>query len=353
MVLVKNILITRRFMIMSTPNFWKTDLEYIEKIYNDAKNCTEKRVLCQSAGNRPVYMLAYGEKKRPGTANYSSALGARDKSYYCPKGQTPCVILIGAVHGQETEGVAAITNLISLLENGVDLAGKRNDALLEATKGIRLVLVPVANVDGRARVELDCMIGHTIEELRYWGQGTWKDGSLCGWPQCKSIHPIKDVAGFLGGYYNDDGINLMHDNFFHPKARETQAILDLCEDECADFVLHLHGGGNHKGGLIPTHYVTTECSAAMVELYQRCQAVGDLEGLVFAKSAIPAVPSGANPSSFNLVSATHHVCGAVAACYESNEGIIDEPGGQPIAIEKILRMHEILFEECFKMMADK
>ncbi len=339
---------------MTTPEYWKTDLEYIEKAYNEAKNCSEKRVLCESAGGRPMYMLAYGKKKKLGTANYSSALGARDKSYYCPKGQTPCVILIGAEHGQETEGVAAITNLISLLETGVDLAGKRNDALLEAARAVRPVIVPVANVDGRARVEPDCMIGRTFDELRYWGQGTWADGSLCGWPKCKSVHPIKDAAGFLGGYYNDDGINLMHDTFYNPKARETQAILSLCENEAADFVLHLHGGGNIKGGMLATDYVTKDCSLAIETLYKRCQAVGDLEGLEYLPSTIPATPSGENPLPFNLVSATHHVCGAVAACYESNEGILDEPG-MPTRLthEQILRMHEILFEECFKMAQGK
>ena len=354
MVLVKNILITRRFMIMSTPSFWKTDLEYIEKIYNDAKNCTEKRVLCQSAGNRPVYMLAYGEKKKLGRANYSSALGARNKSHYCPKGQTPCVILIGAEHGSETEGVAAITNLISLLETGYDLAGKRNDSLLEAAKKVRLVLLPVANPDGRARVEPDCMIGKTFKELRYWAQGTWADGTICSWPECKSVHPIKEAAGFLGGYYNDDGVNLMHDTFYHPMARETQALLDLCANEAADFVIHLHGGGNIKGGFLATDYATKECSLAIDELYQRCQAVGDREGLEYFHAAIPGVPSGENPLPCNLVSVTHHACGAVSACYESNEGILDEPG-MPTRLthEQILRMHEIMFEECFKMAGER
>ena len=339
---------------MSTPSFWKTDLKYIENAYFEAKNCSEKRVLCQSAGNRPVYMLAYGEKKKLGRANYSSALGARDKSHYCPKGQTPCVILIGAEHGSETEGVAAITNLISLLETGVDLSGKRNDSLLEAAKKVRLVLVPVANVDGRARVEPDCMIGKTFSELRYWAQGTWADGTICSWPECKSVHPIKEAAGFLGGYYNDDGINLMHDKFFHPMARETQALLDLCEGEAADFVIHLHGGGNIKGGFLATDYATKECSLAIEELYQRCQAVGDLEGLEYFHAAIPDIPSGENPLPCNLVSSTHHACGAVSACYESNEGILDEPG-MPTRLthEQILRMHEIMFEQCFKMAVEK
>ena len=338
---------------MKTPDFWKTDLDYIEKIFKESKNCTEKRALCRSAGGRPIYMMAYGEKKRRGSANYSSALGAQDKNCFCPKDQKQCVILIGAVHGAETEGVAALTNLISLLETGVDLSGNRNDALLTAASGIRLVIIPVANVDGRARVKLDSMIGHTFEELRYWCQGTWADGSLCGWPACKRVHPIKNV-GFLGGYYNDDGVNLMHDNFFNPMAEETRAILDLCESEAADFVIHLHGGGNIKGGMLPTHYVTAECSRAIEELYQRCQAVGEREGLEYINLGIPAVPSGENPPSFNLVSATHHVCGAVAACYESNEGILDEPGlNVRLSHEQILKMHAILFEECFKMAQGK
>jgi hypothetical protein len=40
-------------------------------------------------------------------------------------------------------------------------------------------------------------------ELRFWGQGTWKDGTLCGWPDCKSIHPIANHSNHLGGYYNE------------------------------------------------------------------------------------------------------------------------------------------------------
>ena len=338
---------------MQTPSFWKTDLEYIEKVYREANKCTEKRILCQSAGKRPLYMLAYGEKKMLGSANYSSALGGRDRRCFSPEGQNPCVILIGAVHGQETEGVAALSNLISLIETGNDLSGKTNDRLLDLIKGIRLVIVPVANPDGRARVEPDCMVGRTLEELRYWGQGTWRDGSLCGWPECKRIHPIKSAAGFLGGYYNDDGINLMHDNFFYPMAEESRAILSLCESEAADFVIHLHGGGNIKGGMLPTEYVTAECSLAIDDLYKRCQAIGDHEGLEFFHGSIPGVPSGENPPSFNLVSATHHVCGAVAACYESNECIIDDLTGPHLSHTQILRMHEILFEECFAMAQGK
>ena len=128
---------------MNTPSFWKTDLAAIEAAWQNAEKAAEKRILCRSAGGRPVYMLAYGEKKRTGTANYSSALGALDKGCYAPRGQKPCVILIGAEHGQETEGTAALMDLVSLLETGCDLRGQRDDALLAAVrfvKGVGAVL---------------------------------------------------------------------------------------------------------------------------------------------------------------------------------------------------------------------
>ena len=78
-----------------------------------------------------------------------------------------------------------------------------------------------ANPDGRSRVTPEAMVGRTGKDLRYWGQGTWAGGSLCGWSECKQVHPIQNV-GFLGGYFTDDHINIMHDNFFHLMARESQ-----------------------------------------------------------------------------------------------------------------------------------
>ncbi len=90
----------------------------------------------------------------------------------------------------------AIHNLISLLETGVDLAGQPNQSLVDAAKKVRLVIVPVANPDGRARVVPDAMVGLKEEEYTRWAFGTWKDGRLCRWPGIKKIHPIKDSVDF-------------------------------------------------------------------------------------------------------------------------------------------------------------
>lgn len=333
--------------MLDAPDFWKTDLETIG---DWARRATRAQVksLCKSAGGRDIWAFSYGEKQKlERRANYSSACGAHDVSCYAPvEGKKPVVVLLGAVHGGETEGTAALVNLISLLETGKDLAGDEYPSLCEAASRVRLVIVPVCNVDGRARVEPASMIGCTGDELRYWMQGTWQDGSLCGWPECKKVHPIRGT-GFLGGYYNDDGINLMHDNFFHPMARETQAILDLCDDEAADWALQMHGGSNSVNDLLQPDYVTLECRQAVRELSIRCDEAARAQGLSFAVHDIPDREQGATPPSFNLTSAIHHVCGAVSATFESNQCVVDQPG-EHFTHEQVYASHRILFETCFR-----
>ena len=262
------------------------------------------------------------------------------------------VLLIGAEHGQETEGTAALVNLISLLETGFDLAGLPNEALCRAAENVRLLIIPVMNPDGRARVTPEAMIGCTNDELRYWGQGTWHDGSLCSWPDCKKVHPIRDAVDFLGGYFNDDGVNLVHDQFFHPMAKETAALLQLVEEECADCVLHLHGGTNSVNDLLYTSYVPVEINESIRELAVRCDTAASREGGAFSVRDLPDREHGLTPPSFNLASAVHHVCGAVSAIFESNECICDAPG-QKQTYEEIIRGHMILFEQAFKMFSER
>ena len=131
-------------------------------------------------------------------------------------------------------------------------------------------------------------------------------------------------------------------------ARETEALLQLAEQEYADCVLHLHGGTNSVNDLLYTSYVPLEINESIRELAIRCNRTAVRENNSFSVRELPGRECGETPPSFNLASAIHHVCGAVSSIFESNEGIIDVPGVQQTHSE-ILRGHMILFEEAFRM----
>lgn len=335
---------------MSTvPAFWVTNFPAVEALAKSARRA-EVRVLGTSAGGRPLYAFCYGEKQTmASTANYSSACGAFDKGCYVPlTDKKPVVLLLGAVHGAEVEGTAALINLLHLLEEGRDLRGDPHPGLLESAERLRLVIVPVCNPDGRARFPHESALGMTNAQQRYFFQGTWKDGSLCDYPKCKSVHPIKEASAHIGSYFNDNGVNLMHDNFFHPMARETQALLDLADAERADYIMQLHGGSNSLNAFLPTQYVTQEVNEAIHALSVRCDAAARAEGLSFRICNPPeARENGKTPPSFNLASALHHVCGGMSAVFESNQCVTDLPGAK-LTHEEVYRSHLILFETLLK-----
>ena len=326
--------------------FWITGIDDVYGILSEVRR-GEVKTLCRSAGGREIKYVTYGEKEDYNRrANYSSACGAHDPSCYADKrGKRPTLMLIGATHGQETEGVAGIANLISLLETGRDLRGKPVPSVTEAFEACncRLIIVPIYNIDGRARCVPDSMIDESPEELRHHGQGNWKDGTLCGWPGCKKIHPIKEAAGFLGAYFNDDGVNLMHDNFFAPMARETEALMRLCDSEAPDCVIGLHGGSNSTNELLQPDYVPKYINRAVRALAEEIAENQTARGL---KSHVRPIPETepTTPPSFNLTTAIHHVCGAVSSTYESNEGLADR---NAFTAEEILLHHYCLFEGMF------
>jgi len=105
--------------------FWITKPDDIKTILSTLTR-GEVHTLCTSAGGHEIPYVTYGEKEDyERRANYSSACGGRDISCYANKdSKRPTIMLIGATHGQETEGVASISNLLSLLECGKDLRGE-------------------------------------------------------------------------------------------------------------------------------------------------------------------------------------------------------------------------------------
>ena len=156
----------------------------------------------------------------------------------------------------------------------------------------------------------------------------------------------------LGGYYNDDGINMMHDRFFSEMAAETAALLKLLEEEQVDYTLQLHGGGNSVNTLLKAAYVPVEVNETIREVARRCNKRGEPLGLPFPVFDMPEREQGETPPSFNLISAMHHMNGSVAMTFESNEGIVDLPGRKMTA-DEIMDSHMILFEELIKLSIER
>ncbi len=340
------------------PKFYKTSLFDIENILKSAKKASVSQ-LCLSAGSRPIYMASYGKLntfKR--TANLSSALGGKNKKCFADKSSTdyvPTLLLVGCIHGGEFEGTAALLNLISIIENGCDLAGKEFLDLKSLCDKINLLIIPCINPDGRSHIPFDSFVGKSFYDLRYYNQGTWKDGTLCGWPECKQKHPIKEYVDYLGGYFNDDGVNLMHDDFFQKKANETQALFDVCEQYVPDFTVLLHGGTNTKNCVLGPAYAPLEIKqrvSGLDELLKtNCEAAG-LHYYVASKNT----DYGENknpPVSFNLPSALTQHCGEPCVTYESNQGLTDDPNGRGYSYDEIYNHHLILFETLIKFITQK
>ncbi|MBD2865488.1 M14 family zinc carboxypeptidase [Paenibacillus oceani] len=335
------------------PTYWKSSLEHVEQTIAEVSR-GQVDVFARSAGGRDIYAVYYGEQQNFNRkANYNSACGAGDVSAYAQKdgAAKPVIAIVGGIHGGELEGVSAVLNLIRLLETGADYGGERNDYLLHCVDRFRLILIPCMNPDGRARVPFDTLVGKTLQELRYFVQGTWKDGTLCGWPGCKTVHPIIDAADHMGGYFNDNGVNLMHDNFFSPMAEETKRLMELIDREAADAIALLHGGANSTNHIIPTAFIPPVMERKQNRFIDKVNAAYEAKGIRFRPLYGNGIAPGDCPPSFNLTSALHHVSGGLSITFESNMGL-DAPG-EVYTYKQISEGHVILFEQLLQFMEDQ
>lgn len=348
--------------IIEIPNYWKGNVEDVADTLKEVKKGKVLK-LCTTPGGRSVHMVFYGQKNNlKRTANYSSAMGAGSFKAYADKtaeDYVPTVLLIGAVHGGEFEGTVAINNLIHNIETGCDYAGHENRSLIESIKGINLLLIPCINMDGRARIPLKTIAGQGFEGFRKYSQGTKTGGELIGYPACKLNHPIKETSEFLGGYFNDDGINIMHDNFFMPMAEETKALLSVADEYVPDMTIQLHGGGNCRQVLLNANYVPLVVKEKIHRLSE-CVMQASIDAGVgehFYHSPLNKSEENIVPPSFNLVSAWTALCGEPCICYESNQGLnlSDSQTGKNNAysLEEIYLHHRILFETVFRFVKIK
>ena len=330
-------------------DWWKSRLDDIETEVKALRRATVATV-ATSPGGLPVYAVFYGGREDfHAQANYNSAIAAGNAAHYAHKGRDTktVVFFLGPVHGQELENIVGTVNLIHILETGRDHRGKDWGDLKSKADQCRIVVVPCGNPDGRRRCPYDSFVGLPHLTMTKYGQGTRRDGTLWGWPWVKAVHPMMGEVGILGCYFNDDGVNPMHDDFFGSMAAETRAILDIARAEAPDVVVSLHSNEDPPF-LVQTGSVPRVIGRRILELAERVKARLVREHLPNGPIHELIEDDGTKLPGryFNLTSAIHHACGAMAFTFECLHGVLLADQSEPIVThEQILDIQLCLFDE--------
>ncbi len=334
-----------RIPVRTLPDFWIGDMERLAAQLSRVKN-GDVKLIAQSPGGRPIHLVSFGEREPVDShANFNSAIGGRQESAYLDKEARakPVILFVGPVHGHEVEGLTGLVNLITAMDTGRDLRGRDQTALQALGRRCRLLIIPAGNPDGTARLAPRALQGMTLDDLRFWGQGTWSDDSFCGWPQSKRLHPMQgDTVGFLGCYFNDAGINPMHDEFFAPMSAEAPAILQVAREEAPDLAVSLHSHSNNPALLRPA-FVTIEKQEDIKQLAVSYYALCKQRQLPHGSPFTSKAESGTTPSSLNLTGAMYHVSGASSFTFESPHGLVGDRACQ-VGLEAILDIQLVLYE---------
>jgi len=327
------------------PDFWVGAMERLEEQLGKVKT-GQVGVIARTPGGRPVHLVSYGSREQVAhKANFNSAVGGRMESAYMEKEarRKPVILFVGPVHGHEVEALTGLTNLIAIMDTGNDLRGTPQTTLRELGRKCRLLIIPAGNPDGIDRLEPRALHGMGSQDLRFWGQGTWTDDTFCGWPQSKRQHPMAgDNVGFLGCYFNDDGINPMHDEFFAPMGPEAPAILKVAAEEGPDLAVSLHSHES-KPALLRPAFVTLEKQEDIRRLAVSYYAMLERQGLPHASPFKATVEGGKYPAPFNLTSAMHHVSGASSFTFECPHGL-DSDRACKVQLDEILDIQLALYE---------
>lgn len=310
------------------PGFWVSTVEETAAFLKQRIRIGHVEEIGRSSGGRPIRAVTYGSPRQGrGTSTFSGSLGFGDVRAFRGQGHDKTVYCaMAAVHGGEFEAIVGLINLIAVLETGHDLRGKAWPDLAATSARIdRIVLVPIANPDGRSRIPIRMQLhregadGYKVHE--WLNTGAKADGSLIGWPQVKEHIPLDfSQVRFPGGYPNDAGVNIQHDDFLGQRQPETQALLNLATRERPDLVLNLHTGVAMNDYYMRVHRPFSEpaLNATFDAFFTRVHTGLALAGLQSTRDpAIEANPSRAPRSAYNLDTAINLHCGALCITIES------------------------------------
>lgn len=330
------------------PGFFKSTVRDVEEVIRSVEK-GKVTLEAVSPGGRPVYSVCYGEKDPyERTANFASAALSHHPEAFARKkpDARPVLMVFAGVHGQELETVAGALNLIRIMETGRDFRGRAWPELAEKAASYRLVIMPCCNPDGRARVPKNSFVGLPADTMTYYGQGTRADGGMYRWPWVKEFHPMTHDIGVLGGYFNDQGVNLQCDDMFFPMAEETRAILRLAKLEAPDCVVNVHSH-EERGEFLIADWVPEAMKKRNQQIATRYLEVMKKEGVPPCHFARTIEDSKA-VWAIDLTDALYHVSGALTMTFEGPHGCSGDPAYE-ISYDGILDTHLIMYRELLRI----
>lgn len=336
----------RQLPAAEVPEFYKSTVIQVEQVVHSVTK-GQVRLEAYSGGGRPVYSVSYGQPDPyERTANFASAALSHNPESFARRqpGAKPVLMVVAGVHGQELETVMGALNLIQIMETGQDFRGRAWPEIVEKASRYRLVIMPCCNPDGRARVPKSTFVGTPADTMTWYGQGTRKDGSMYQWPWVKEFNPMVGNVGFLGGYHNDQGVNIQCDDMLFPMAEETKAILRLAKLEAPDCIVNVHSH-EQRGEFLIADFVPDKMKIRNKEIADRYLAVMEAEGVPpcdFKRDVSPAV------WGMDLTDALYHVSGALTMTFEGPHGSTDR-AEYGMDHDGILDTHLIMYRELLRI----
>jgi hypothetical protein len=307
------------------PDFWVSTNEAVTKFLTESVHRGTVEKIGDSAGGRPIRAVFYGGPRNGrGTTTFSGAVGASSmRAYFGPDFDKKVYWVMGAVHGGEFEGIVGLVNLLSVLETGKDLRARPWPGIVAAAAHLdRIIVIPIVNMDGRARVPLrmEAFRGTDNRIPEYLNTGGWVSGELIGWPACKQYIPLDfSKTQFPGGYPNDKGVNIMHDDFLGKRQPETQALFDLAARERPDLILNLHTGAGANDYYTRMHRPVMEDALvpAFNGLYRAVHTALVHAGMQGSNDlSVEAEPPHTAAYGYNLDTALDFHCGVLSVVVE-------------------------------------
>ena len=156
---------------------------------------------------------------------------------------------------------------------------------------------------------------------------------------------MRGDVGCLGGYFDDAGVNMMHDEWSAPMSATTQNLLKLVRNEAPDIVLNCH---SHEGVpfMLPLAYVPAGVEKQLQDFTANYYTQLDRAGIPHKNSLPPLLSqesTSALPQALNLTSMLYHTGAALPMTFESPHGLSDQSGGM-FSYQQILDLHHVLVE---------